>query len=357
MKIFISYRRDDGGHAGRLQARLAREFGEDAVFFDLNTIEPGERFADKIREAAASSHVLLAVIGPRWLAPEADGKRRLDDPEDYVRAEIASALKQGVRVIPVLVQDAPVPRAEDLPDDLKLLAGLNAFELSNERWEYDAQCLISSLKPKRGKSFLTPGRAAWLLIPATALALLLVLILPRYLSPETDGNADGNADASNVPTPRPVTPTPTPTPQQEEALLTTPAECFRQFLPKDRWISIVYGDPAYHPVLRQDQPKGGVAGILFTEEGQQIGAIRFKFTLTGKDGRGQDTGFFKIDKVVGPPPACHPVEDYSNISRGGPKDTLDNFDHLDLSLAGRHYNLRLGYQHDNIVALFRKKVD
>src|SRR5215204_5337453 len=116
MKIFISYRRDDGGHAGRLQARLAREFGEDAVFFDLNTIEPGERFADKIREAAASSHVLLAVIGPRWLAPEADGKRRLDDPEDYVRAEIASALKQGVRVIPVLVQDAPVPRAEDLPD-------------------------------------------------------------------------------------------------------------------------------------------------------------------------------------------------------------------------------------------------
>lgn len=103
--IFISYRRDDSaGHAGRLYDRLEREFPELRVFMDVERIAAGEDFTRVIDTTLRACEVCLVVIGTRWLATaDKFGRRRLDQPDDWVRLEIAAALTRGVRVIPLLV--------------------------------------------------------------------------------------------------------------------------------------------------------------------------------------------------------------------------------------------------------------
>ena len=109
--VFISYRRDDsGGYAGRLFDVLAARFGHDQTFMDLDDIHGGDNFAAVIDEKVGQCSVLLAVIGERWLTLKGrSGVRRLDEPDDFVRLEIAKALERGVRVIPVLVGGAAMP--------------------------------------------------------------------------------------------------------------------------------------------------------------------------------------------------------------------------------------------------------
>src|SRR5579859_7462419 len=105
--IFISYRRDDSeGEAGRLFDDLVRSFGEDSVFMDVDGINPGMDFRKAIDDNVASCGVLLAMIGPTWATIKHGDARRLDDPNDFVRLEIASALSRNIAVIPVLVHDA-----------------------------------------------------------------------------------------------------------------------------------------------------------------------------------------------------------------------------------------------------------
>src|SRR5205085_8407252 len=112
-KIFISYRRDDSaGHAGRLFDRLNEHFGHERLFMDVDHIEPGEDFVQVIEAAVASSAVLLAIIGRHWLTTGDATARRLDNPNDFIRLEIATALARNIRVIPVLVQDASMPGPE-----------------------------------------------------------------------------------------------------------------------------------------------------------------------------------------------------------------------------------------------------
>jgi hypothetical protein len=147
--IFISYRRDDTeGQAGRLFADLAGHFGDDAVFMDVAAIEPGRDFRRAIDQHVASCGVLLAMIGKRWVdAKDESGRRRLDDPMDFVRLETASALKRDIPVIPVLVHGASMPRADQLPPDLTELAYRNGVELTHARWNSDVQVLIKALSP------------------------------------------------------------------------------------------------------------------------------------------------------------------------------------------------------------------
>ena len=146
--IFISYRRQDSqSAAGRLADHLRENMRGVPIFRDVETIEPGVDFVDAIGRALQSCGILLAVIGPRWVSlPDAAGKRRLDDPDDYTRLEISTALQRdGVRVIPVLVEGAQMPSGDDLPDDLKPLARRNAIELTDKRWEYDVSQLVETL--------------------------------------------------------------------------------------------------------------------------------------------------------------------------------------------------------------------
>ena len=146
--IFISYRREDSaGHAGRLFDRLASHFGRGSVFMDVEGIEAGVDFVETIEKAVGGCAVLLAVIGRGWLdSKDSQGKRRLDDPQDFIRLETASALARKVRVIPVLVEGARIPRAEDLPEELRAITRRQALELRDSRWEDDIQALISVLE-------------------------------------------------------------------------------------------------------------------------------------------------------------------------------------------------------------------
>jgi TIR domain len=146
--IFISYRRDESaGYAGRIADSFEEYFGEDKVFRDIDSIEPGLDFAEAIESAVGSCEVLIAVIGNNWLtATDAAGRKRLEDANDFVRTEIATALKRNIRVIPLLVQGASMPSADELPDDLAPLARRNAFELHDTSWRDDVRRLTGVLK-------------------------------------------------------------------------------------------------------------------------------------------------------------------------------------------------------------------
>ena len=118
-RIFLSYRHADTAASARsLQLQLQQRFQDVPVFMDLDSIKPGAEFPQEIREAVGSCAVLVALIGRQWttLADE-QGQRRLDDPKDWVRLEIQTALERGVPVIPVLVDDARPLLAEQLPAD------------------------------------------------------------------------------------------------------------------------------------------------------------------------------------------------------------------------------------------------
>jgi hypothetical protein len=146
--IFISYRRDDTeGEAGRLFDDLVRAYGEESVFMDVTAIEPGLDFRKAIDANVASCGVLLAMIGPTWgSVSDAGGSRRLDNPTDFVRLEIASALARQIAVIPVLVHGAKMPPLDQLPDDLKDLRYRNSVELTHARWNSDVALLVTALK-------------------------------------------------------------------------------------------------------------------------------------------------------------------------------------------------------------------
>src|SRR6478735_2895084 len=130
-KVFINYRREDSiGTAGRLHDRLAHTFGRNNLFMDVDHIPAGVDFVEYLNSQVAACHVFLAVIGPNWLdAKDELGRRRFDNPNDYVTIEIAAALRRGIRVIPVLVEGARMPKASELPHSLKPLARRQPFEV------------------------------------------------------------------------------------------------------------------------------------------------------------------------------------------------------------------------------------
>ena len=146
-RIFISYRREETAYpAGWLYDRLAGHFGGGQVFKDVDSIQLGDDFVEVITRAVGSCDVLVALIGGEWLSvTDAHGRRRLDDPDDFVRLEIEAALSRGVRVIPVLVDGARMPPADELPDSLAALVRRQALELSPARFDFDTSRLLKVL--------------------------------------------------------------------------------------------------------------------------------------------------------------------------------------------------------------------
>jgi hypothetical protein len=146
--VFISYRREDSAaYAGRLFDILSAEFGADNTFMDVDDIKGGDDFTTVIERKLGVSDALVAVIGEHWLSvtePNGGG-RRLDNPNDFVRIEIAKALQRGIRVIPVLVGGAPLPHPSDLPDNLKKLCDRQAVEVRDTRFHEDAKDLVDVL--------------------------------------------------------------------------------------------------------------------------------------------------------------------------------------------------------------------
>jgi hypothetical protein len=164
--IFISYRREDSaGWVGHLASLLQNHFRAAEVFMDIHAIEPGMDFVEVLTTHLRACDVLLAVIGPHWLTTQDhSGRYRLEDPADYVRLEIITALDRTIRVIPVLVGGAKMPTVAELPAELGRLVRRQAHELSDTRWEYDAQQLVMILEKILGAPRLTvsepPERAS-----------------------------------------------------------------------------------------------------------------------------------------------------------------------------------------------------
>jgi DNA polymerase len=176
---------------------------------DVNSIEPGADFVTTLEEAVAVCDVFLAMIGPQWVhITDSEGQRRLDQWNDFVRIEIASALKQNKVVIPILVGRAAMPSPDELPDDIKSLSRRNAVELSHQRFAYDVEKLIqviksatpanSSIKPVKTDSEMIRVKSDALkkirldLIDATTSPLYKFRVENRYFPVLGDGNPDAN---------------------------------------------------------------------------------------------------------------------------------------------------------------------
>ncbi len=180
-RLFISYRRADSkAVSGRIYDRLVTAFGKKAIFKDIDNIPPGTDFRQVLRDATAECRVMLVVIGPHWLTvTDAQGKRRLDDPDDFVRIEVESGLlRKEVTVIPLLVEGAQMPTAAQLPASLRQLTFNNAFTLHDDPlFNRDVVTLIGLLRPlMRVRNTSLP------LIVGGVTALLLMVVAVIVLS-------------------------------------------------------------------------------------------------------------------------------------------------------------------------------
>ena len=192
MKIFISYRRDDtAGRAGRLFDQLVSRFGARNVFQDVAAIAPGADFDQQVGEAIAQSDAALVVIGANWLTMRApDGTPRLDQTDDYVRREVGAALSAGVRVVPVLVDDAELPTPELLPEPLRPLTHRQAVVLRDSTWHQDVDALVRRLE---GEQLVETRPRRWPYVVGAVVALLAVVIGGWIWSRDDDGE-EGSDD-------------------------------------------------------------------------------------------------------------------------------------------------------------------
>ena len=140
-RVFISYRRDDAKWvAGRLADSLIAYFGRGRIFRDIEHISGGADFGQEIDQTIKGADAIIVLIGPSWLSEaDANGLRRLDDPNDWVAREVVSALDSGTAVYPVLIGDTPMPRPDELPERLKQLSRFNAMTIDDDRWDGDVQ--------------------------------------------------------------------------------------------------------------------------------------------------------------------------------------------------------------------------
>lgn len=134
MKIIVSYRRDDSdGIAGRIRDHLIQRYGAQSVFMDIDSIPFGVDFQEHFSNALSDTDLMIAIIGKEWRGPLKKQKFRIDDPDDFVRVELEKAFQHGVRVLPVLVDDAHMPPSSLLPESLRRLASINAPSVSSGR--------------------------------------------------------------------------------------------------------------------------------------------------------------------------------------------------------------------------------
>jgi CHASE2 domain-containing sensor protein len=159
--VFLSYRRrESSGYSRHLHERLGRELGAGNVFMDVAEIAPGTDWRATLRARIDAADAILVLIGREWLglSDPATGERRLTDPDDVTRFEIAEALRRGKRVIPVLLEGAPPPARDALPADIGRLADLQAQRLDHESFESDLQALLEHLTGRRVRDELERER-------------------------------------------------------------------------------------------------------------------------------------------------------------------------------------------------------
>jgi len=172
-RIFISYRRDDERSVvGRLLSALQLSFASEQLFADADPVAPGDDVVRTLNTRISRSKVLVAIIGPRWLsASDTRGAGRLDNPVDVVRVAIEAALRQGKRIIPVLVGDAEMPTAEQLPESLRPLATLSPLRIGSTNVQADCQGLVRTLTDLVGR-----WAHGWVIWPIILVGIELIAI-------------------------------------------------------------------------------------------------------------------------------------------------------------------------------------
>jgi hypothetical protein len=157
-KVFISYRREDAaGYAQAIYGQLERHLQRDHIFMDVDTVEPGVDFVTRIQQAVSECDVVIALIGNRWMGERENASPRIQDPQDFVHLEIATALSRNIRVIPVLVDGANMPSAEQLPLSLQPLVRRHALELSNTRFRFDLERVSQAVQKSLIRRTESPG--------------------------------------------------------------------------------------------------------------------------------------------------------------------------------------------------------
>jgi hypothetical protein len=149
MNVFLSYRADDSVHAtSAIYDALVVHFGRSSVFRDRDSMGLGTLYPGQIRDALQRCDVLLAVIGPHWLdARDAAGRRRIKQPDDWVRRELRTAFERPIRVAPLLLDDVALPSRWQLPHDIRRLSLSNFWRIRNETFASDVAALIAQLDP------------------------------------------------------------------------------------------------------------------------------------------------------------------------------------------------------------------
>lgn len=148
----MSYRRQDSaGQTGRLKDILVEELGDDCVFMDVDRIPLGSNFVDELRQEVAGCGLLFVIIGNQCLSlRDSSGRRRIDNPSDFVRIEVVTALQARIPVVPILLDGIPMPAAKDLPADMEELVLRNGIEIDHTTFRPDVERLVDRLKPQVG---------------------------------------------------------------------------------------------------------------------------------------------------------------------------------------------------------------
>jgi hypothetical protein len=205
--IFLSYRREDSaGYAGRLCESLERRLGKGLVFRDIDTIRAGEDFVDAIHRRLQTCQAMVVLIGREWLdAADVSRHRRLDQENDYLRLEIATALaRPDVLVVPVLVEGMTMLRAEDLPDTIRALARRQAVSLRDETWDADVDRLVVAVTGSSPSAHPTRARSRALAVAALVIAVLAAIFLAHsFKDADRDAAPDKGHSRSDAASPTP----------------------------------------------------------------------------------------------------------------------------------------------------------
>ena len=152
--IFLSYRRSDSGDASlRLYEAIRSRFGAESIYMDTASTAWGEEWPNALEDAISAADVVIVVIGSGWITAQGDwGRRRIDQPDDWVRREIELALGSGKPILPVLVGDAPMPPPEALPSEIAALASRQALPLRDDDWDQHIEDLLTRLESRMSES-------------------------------------------------------------------------------------------------------------------------------------------------------------------------------------------------------------
>lgn len=198
LRIFLSYRRSDSAATtDRLRDRLVREFGEENVYTDVTSLPPAVDYRRALRDLIGECDVMLVVIGPMWTSVQDDGRRRLEESEDTVRAEVEAGLKSGMPVVPILVSGAQMPTRAELPDSIAELSFRNAFPIRRDPdFHNDVDRLLTTKPFVRSRWAATPHRVALNVSAMFVVAVALAVTVAIALTARKDGGPDDDATRS-----------------------------------------------------------------------------------------------------------------------------------------------------------------